>query len=344
MPKDLRSHIKTLQAAALGIVLAALSGCVTYEPEPPVTSLSGVETGKIYFTSSSPYDFDATVKGTAEPLTIHGTLLMPEGASGKVPAVIIMHSSSGITNYREFRYAQELNSLGIAAFVVDSFLPREVSSTLYKQINVTEQMMVADAYAALDLLSTDPRIDPARIGVVGFSKGGVVAFYSAFERIRSWYAARDLKFAAHAAFYPFCGIRMEDPEMTGAPVMLFLGEKDDYTPPELCRSYVSELNGHGNAIETRVYPGAHHAWDGKGTVSLRTSIINPAKCRMEVLNEGRTIDVNTGEGISTRGERIDALRECAKRGVHVGKNEGAKNQSMSDLKRFFLENLVGAQG
>lgn len=132
--------------------------------------------------------------------------------------------------------------------------------------------------------------------------------------------------------------------MTGAPVMLFLGEKDDYTPPELCRGYVTELNGYGNSIETHLYPEAHHAWDGQGKVSLRTAIINPAKCRMEVLNEGRTIDSNTGEGISTRGDRIDALRECADMGVHVGQNENAKAQSMSDLKGFFLKHLVGTRG
>lgn len=333
-----------VHAVALWAVVSALSSCVTYKPEPPVTSLTGVETGKIYFASSSPYDFDATVKRTAEPLTIHGTLLMPGQVSGRVPAVVISHSSGGITEYREFHYARELNAMGVAAFVVDSFLPREVSSTLYKQIDVTEQMMIADAYAALNLLSTDPRIDPARIGVLGFSKGGVVAFYSAFERIHSWYEAKGLKFAAHAAFYPFCGIRMEDPHMTGAPVMLFLGEKDDYTPPELCRGYVTELNGYGNSIETHVYPEAHHAWDGQGKVSLRTAIINPAKCRMEVLNEGRTIDSKTGVGISTRGDRIDALRECADMGVHVGQNENAKAQSMSDLKGFFLKHLVGTRG
>ena len=43
---------------------------------------------------------------------------------------------------------------------------------------------LADALAALKLLATHPRIDPARIGVMGFSRGGQVALYSSLEPLR----------------------------------------------------------------------------------------------------------------------------------------------------------------
>ncbi|MCZ7655921.1 MAG: hypothetical protein M5R42_19135 [Rhodocyclaceae bacterium] len=59
--------------------------------------------------------------------------------------------------------------------VIDSFGPRGVMSTADDQTRVTTTQMLQDAYGALVFLADDKRIDSARIGVMGFSKGGTVA-------------------------------------------------------------------------------------------------------------------------------------------------------------------------
>jgi dienelactone hydrolase len=90
--------------------------------------------------------------------------------------------------------------MGIAAFVVDSFGPRNVGQTATDQSQLSTAVNVADALSVLKLLATHPRVDPGRIGVLGFSKGGQVALYTGLEPFGEPVIADDTRFAAHVAF------------------------------------------------------------------------------------------------------------------------------------------------
>jgi dienelactone hydrolase len=104
---------------------------------------------------------------------------------------------------------------------------------------------VADALAALRLLATHPRIDPERIGVIGFSKGGQVALYTALEPFRRAIIDDDRRFAAHVALYPYCNDWYQAERIDGAPMLLLLGGRDDYTPAEPCRGYAEWFRSAG---------------------------------------------------------------------------------------------------
>jgi len=64
--------------------------------------------------------------------------------------------------------------------------------------------MSADVFKILETLSSHPKVDPKRIGIIGWSKSGGVALYSAMKPYRDGVLGSDMKFALHVAIYPVC--------------------------------------------------------------------------------------------------------------------------------------------
>src|SRR5262249_33232293 len=151
------------------------SGLTVAAAAQPVSTLSDGRSGKIQFESITPPTFTALVRrGESPKVAITGELSLPKG-SEKVPAMVISPGSGGVSDAREGRWAERFTDMGVAGFVVDSFNPRGIKDTGSDQSQLSPAANVADALAALKLLATHPRIDPQRIGVIGFSRGGQVA-------------------------------------------------------------------------------------------------------------------------------------------------------------------------
>jgi dienelactone hydrolase len=189
---------------------------------------------------------------------------MPEKVQGKIPAMVISHGSAGVQQKDVDRWARAFNEMGVAAFIVDSFGGRGIVSTMDDQFQLNPAANDADALFALKLLSTDPRIDPQKIGQIGFSRGGNVAMDMVLDSFRKGIIDDDLRFAALIGFYPGCPQvwwEVPPPPLTGAPLMLALGSKDDYTPATLCLNFAEIMKRDGQALEVHVYQGAFHDFD-----------------------------------------------------------------------------------
>ena len=160
-----------------------------------------------------------------------GELYMPAKANGPVPALVLKHGSGGLqgpigTNIR--KWAATFTGWGIAAFVVDSFGPRGITSTGADQSKLSSWADVADALSALKVLAADPRIDKTRIGIVGWSRGGGVAWKTALETIRKSIITDDVKFAAHVVFCGGAEFQYRDRATDQSPMLFLHGEADDY--------------------------------------------------------------------------------------------------------------------
>ena len=199
----------------------------------------------------------------AKPLTVPATLRIPQVASG-MPAVVIVHGSSGIDS-RGPSYAAELNKAGIATLEIDMWAARGITGGLNRPRSVPETL--PDAYGAFTYLAANPAIDAKRIGIMGFSWGGVVSMLTATRPYTDQYLAAGVKFAAHAPNYPLCWVYNAAPgyefrSFTGAPVLIQGGELDTYDLPDTCPKLAQSLEATApGLLSVRMYPNATHAFD-----------------------------------------------------------------------------------
>lgn len=201
------------------------------------------------------------------PLTIAGQLRIPL-RDGKVPAVVIVHGTSGVDSRGSY-HAEALNDAGIATLELDMWSARGLNGGTGpngRPAGVPETL--PDAYGALQYLAARPEIDPQRIGITGFSWGGVVSMLTATRPYSELYlGANPLRFAAHAPFYPVCWGYNKIPgyefaELTGAPVFIQSGECDAYDEPDSCTKLVNGLPEPGRRqVTVTMYPGATHAFN-----------------------------------------------------------------------------------
>src|SRR3954471_18205948 len=211
-----------------------------------------------------------------------GLLYRPETGVPPSGAVLVVNDALGM-DMRSQRYVEHLAAAGLLVLEVElgpnppdgwpDPLPGEVEAA----------SLVAHAAAAL---AGDPRVDPDRVGALGFGIGArALALASARAEGGDPLAARVL-------LYPGCGSLAElvrAPErLAGAvrsPVLLLHGEDDPANPPEECEDLATTL-GRAAPVRRVSHRGANYAWDvpqwgdgehpsqpwpgGQGTVPVRS--------------------------------------------------------------------------
>lgn len=265
------------------------------------------------------------------PQVIPGRLSLPAATGGPWPAMVIIHGSGGYGRRGE-EYEHLLNKAGIATLRTDSFTPRGVRTTVADQLAVTTFTMVADAFSALRVLAADPRIDPARIGIMGFSKGGSVAQLTAFEPFRRAVMGDGLKFALHIPFYRGCVYDVDMP-LTGAPVRELIGGADDYVGVDGCVRFAAARKAHGDDYDITVYPGAYHGFNGTSAQFRCERCLVYVDCDWVIRADGSIFDRKLGLVASPDTSRriVDA---CVRRGATIAGDPVAAAQARDFVLAF----------
>jgi dienelactone hydrolase len=276
-----------------------------------------------------------------QAVKIDVNLLLPEAGNARVPAMIIVHGSGGINAKREFAYAQEFLKLGVAAAVIDSFGGRGVTSSVRDQAKVRARDMLADAANTLVALVRHPAIDPERIGIIGFSKGGTVVTKAALRRYIEPLTRNEARFALAIALYPWCGDFPRDLRTAGAPVYLLLGSDDHYVGTSSCLEYGKRVQASGGNVVVKTYK-AKHGWDVPGSPDWSDKQgENHSKCIYDEIENGTWIErgskIKVMENNKPTGNSGKAVARCMKRGVSGGYSREAHIQSLQDIRGFVRE-------
>jgi dienelactone hydrolase len=262
----------------------------------------------------------------AEPVTLTARLRMPASASVPVPAIVLLHGSDGARSAAAWNWASVFARTGYASLRIDSYTARGFEEIYTNQGGVGEFNNLIDAFEALRLLAGDPRIDRDRIAVMGFSRGGIPALYSAMTRFEQFYAPDGLRFAAHLPFYPPCNFALEDELDVGPePIRAFHGDADVWNPLAACADYIERLKAAGADASITVYPDAHHSFDHPGSPSY--NVVSDAQTSRACFRReeaGVLINAATGAPFSW-------TDDCVERGPAVQMNPAAMSAAERDV-------------
>lgn len=230
-------------------------------------------------------------------------LRIPASDRERLPVVVIVNSSPGFDG-RSAQYVPALNAAGIATFDVDMFQGRGIPPWIVANM--------PHAFQALGWLARHPRLDGARVGIMGFSYGGQVSMLAASDEIARTYAEPGQRYAAHLGLYPQCwSLRAARSardkhykptffaSVTGRPVHILVGDRDGYGSLAECREFLDALPPASRpSFSMTVYEGATFGWDYpydsasyEATANRSAGGMVTAKADAEVLRRSREFAV-----------------------------------------------------
>lgn len=189
--------------------------------------------------------------------TIRGLMARPAGATGPLPAVLVIHENRGLNPYIE-DVVRRVAKAGYLAFGPDGLTPLggypgddEKGRELQGQIDPARLM--EDFFAAYEFLASHPD-GTGKVGAVGFCYGGGVC------------NALAVAYPGLAASVPFYGRQPAAEEVPAiqAPLLLHYAELDERINAGW-PAYEAALKQHGKTYEAHIYPGVNHGFHNDTT-------------------------------------------------------------------------------
>ncbi|MFL5331461.1 MAG: dienelactone hydrolase family protein [Gemmataceae bacterium] len=212
-----------------------------------------------------------TVSYQHEGVTLNGHLAYDDAVSGKRPGILVVHEFWGLNDYAKKR-AEQLAQMGYVAFACDMYgegksfeHPKEAGEMMGK-MRENIALWQGRAKASLAVLQKNDRVDPKKIGAIGYCFGGATVLQLAYlgadvNAVVSFHGALPVATAGQAknikAKILICHgaddahIKIEDVEKFRAPLK---DAKVDY-----------QINIYGGATHSFTVPGV----DQRGMSGLR---------------------------------------------------------------------------
>jgi carboxymethylenebutenolidase len=199
----------------------------------------------------------ATVQSPQGNGSIRGYFARPAKASGKLPAVLVVHENRGLNPYIE-DVARRFAVANFVAFAPDGLTSvggfpgdDEKGAVAFRTVNGPK--MFEDFVASAEWLKSHPE-STGKVGVVGFCFGGGIA---------NQLAVRMPDLAAAAPFYGR-QVSADDVPKIKAPLMLHYAANDQGVN-QGWPAYEAALKANNKKYEAYVYEGAQHGFHNDST-------------------------------------------------------------------------------
>ena len=296
---------------------------------------------RIEFSSANPFSFYHVITDLDNqiPQKVYGILRFPEGVMIKNLPLVVGVAGSMAWGSHHYEYMEMYRKQGFVTFELKSFASRNINSTVGSQIEVTTAMMILDAYRALEALATDERLDIRQAAITGWSLGGGVALYSAWQPLKDAIST-NVGFVAHLAIYPPCIIDMDLVDFTDAPIHILAGELDDWVPADACVDLISEMQASGADADITVYPDAHHSFDRRTAPRKSIDGYVLTDCMFRMRNDGAILMNFLDIPMITPLRQKVGLASCAGRGPTYGGNPIARKAAFEFAGGFMVKHLL----
>jgi len=326
--------------AAVALVVTALFSIAAHS-QPAVPRIGG------YRGASPVSEIPDTIQGgqsvafaSPQPdgttLSIPAVLFRPTG--GAKGAVVVVNASPGWSDFREGHYGRALSSAGYAVLAIDTYGPRQVTYAERDNAKLSTYAQALDAFAARKYLIS-LGYAPDRMAVMGTGRGGTIALLAAdrtFMQNEKDRFALAMPISAGCIFHP----RKPSP---GSRIFMAIGEKDQISGVEPCRSLAEKYVAAGGNVTVKLYPGAPSGFDGHpGVVKLYrdASMETFVDCTVLVEPDGRFTYVGkTFAESDTKGLIEEMRKSCIKRGGSGWTNLTQKANVTLDLIEFLDSNF-----
>lgn len=192
----------------------------------------------------------------------------PEGG-GRHPGVLVLHTMAGPGPMLE-AFARRLAAEGFVTMTPDLFALHDFGP----DARADHPLVLQDLDGALGYLRHHPRVDPSRLGVVGFSFGGRLAVLAAashadLKAVVVYYAIASYQELAKERPVPERALRTRPlAELAGAvraPVLIHHGQADRSVPASQGALLHAALAAAGTPSTLHLYPGADHLFNAEDT-------------------------------------------------------------------------------
>ncbi|MBP6737917.1 MAG: dienelactone hydrolase family protein [Rhodobacteraceae bacterium] len=188
---------------------------------------------------------------------VRGYLVRPAAATGKLPAVVVVHENRGLNPYIE-DVARRLAKAGFIALAPDGLTsvggyPGNDEAGRELQSKVDPEKLMNDFFAAIEWLMAH-EATTGKVGITGFCYGGGVANAAA------------VAYPELGGAVPFYGRQpaAADVAKIKAPLLIHYAELDERVNagwPE----YETALKAAGTRYEAFIYPGVNHGFHNDST-------------------------------------------------------------------------------